>query len=97
MLQVDGHITPTLFSAYLQCLQATKSYRSAFDKLLNDYEAVGEALPHFSRFHSRLGDRVNVQALLSIVYEDMMDFHGRLYTVFRSRCRFLDHNLIRKC
>jgi uncharacterized Zn finger protein len=66
--------------------QLADEYTNVFDKLLDAYRQIAEVMPQFERLQAVFGDQANFQAILGMVYEDILEFHRRAYKFFRRRC-----------
>lgn len=66
-------------------------YTNVFDKLIDAYGQIGEAMPQFDRLQEAFSDDPNFRAVLAMVYSDILEFHRRAYKMFRRRgeCFFL--------
>jgi hypothetical protein len=53
--------------------------------LVDAYGQIAEAMPQFERLQRGFGDQTNFQAILAMVYEDILEFHRRAYKFFRRR------------
>ncbi|PSN61329.1 hypothetical protein BS50DRAFT_534675 [Corynespora cassiicola Philippines] len=51
----------------------------AFEKLIDAYAKIADLLPRFDRLAVALGHDHNFQALLALVYTDILEFHRRAY------------------
>ena len=61
---------------------------AAFEKLIEAYGKIGDMLPRFDRFAAALSHDHNFQALLALVYADILEFHRRAYKFVRRKCKF---------
>lgn len=68
------------------------TYLSAYDKLINAYEEIANALPRFDTLSKTFKERPDFQAVLAGFYCDILDFHRRAYRFFRATAwkRFFD-------
>jgi hypothetical protein len=60
-------------------------YTSIFEKLIDAYSQIAEAMPQFARLQETFGNDQNFQVVLALVYKDILDFHRRAYKFFRRR------------
>jgi len=60
-----------------------------FDKLVDAYSQIAQAMPQFDRLQEAFGDDPNFQVVLGMVYADILEFHRRAYKFFRRRCTFI--------
>ena len=65
--------------------QVTSEYLSAFEKLMNAYASIADALPRFDILESVLKTKIDFQYLLADFYSDILEFHGHAYAFIRSR------------
>ncbi|KAI9803679.1 MAG: hypothetical protein M1833_000591 [Piccolia ochrophora] len=66
-------------------LQLASKNLSIFDKLLDAYARIAEALPRCERLRAAFSDDVQFQDLLGQSYADVLEFHRRAYKIFRRR------------
>lgn len=69
-----------------QCLiatQAVKEQTQALDKLLSSYAQLGNALPRLSALLEAFQDNHAFQQLFVFLYEDIVEFHRRVYKLIR--------------
>ncbi|PVI02267.1 hypothetical protein DM02DRAFT_702449 [Periconia macrospinosa] len=66
-------------------LQITSDHLGAFEKLIEAYGKIGDALPRFDRLSAVLKDDHNFQAVLALMYADVLEFHRRAYKFVRRR------------
>lgn len=67
----------------LIAIQAVKEQTRALDKLLSSYAQLGNALPRLSALREALWDNHSVQQLFVFLYEDIVEFHRRVYKLIR--------------
>lgn len=67
----------------LTAIQAVKEQTQALDKLLSSYAQLGHALPRLSALREALRDSHDVQQLFVFLYEDIIEFHRRVYKLIR--------------
>lgn len=63
--------------------QAVREQTQALDKLLSSYAQLGNALPRLSALREALQDNHAVQQLFVFLYEDIVEFHRRVYKLIR--------------
>lgn len=59
----------------------------AFEKLIDAYGRIADILPRFDRLASALSHDHNFQALLALVYADILEFHRRTYKFVCRKCK----------
>ncbi|KAF8459944.1 hypothetical protein BDZ91DRAFT_785581, partial [Kalaharituber pfeilii] len=59
-------------------LQVTSKYLNCFDIILDEYEHLGECLPQFQQYHSLFLGNSYMRTELGLVYQDILEFHGRV-------------------
>ena len=69
--------------------QISADFISAFEKLIEAYEKIADALPRFDRLGAALKHDHNFQAVLALVYADILEFHRRAYKFVRQKCEFV--------
>ncbi|KAF2678067.1 hypothetical protein K458DRAFT_377432 [Lentithecium fluviatile CBS 122367] len=57
----------------------------AFEKLIEAYGKIADMLPRFDRLATALSHDHNFQALLALVYADILEFHRRAYKFVRRK------------
>lgn len=67
----------------LIALQTVKEQTQALDKLLSSYAQLGNALPRLSALHEGFRDNHAIQQLFVFLYEDIVEFHRRVYKLIR--------------
>ncbi len=65
--------------------QLASEYTEVFEKLINAYQQIGEALPRFDRLQNTFEDNSEFQRVLALVYADILEFNRRAYKFFRRR------------
>ncbi|KAF8444436.1 hypothetical protein BDZ91DRAFT_853780 [Kalaharituber pfeilii] len=58
--------------------QVTGKYLNCFDIILDEYEHLGEGLPQFQQYHSLFLGNSYMRTVLGLVYQDILEFHGRV-------------------
>jgi len=66
--------------------QVTVDSLVAFEKLIEAYGKIADMLPRFDRLATALSHDHNFQALLALVYADILEFHRRAYKFVRRKC-----------
>ncbi|ORY00158.1 hypothetical protein BCR34DRAFT_606363 [Clohesyomyces aquaticus] len=66
-------------------LQISSDFQNAFEKLIEAYGKIADALPRFDRLDAALKHDHNFQAVLALVYTDILDFHRRAYKFVRMK------------
>lgn len=75
--------------ALLICLtQVTSDHLSAFEKLIEAYGKIADALPRFDRLGAALKDDHDFQAVVALMYADIIEFHRRAYRFIRRKCKW---------
>ncbi|KAK7723014.1 Transcription initiation factor TFIID subunit 12 [Diaporthe eres] len=72
---------------------AIKEQTRALDLILDAYAQIGNALPRLSALQDSLKDNHDFQLLFTFLYEDITEFHRRVYRIIRKRGMFLWVNL----
>lgn len=67
--------------------QIGQGHISALEKLIDAYAMIGEAMPRFDKLSAAFKDDKEFQQMMSLFYEDILDFHRRAYKFFRQRGR----------
>lgn len=67
--------------------QLADEYTNVFDNLVDAYQQIAEAMPQFERLQAAFRDQPNLQAILAMIYEDILEFPRRAYKFFRRRCK----------
>jgi hypothetical protein len=67
--------------------QISSDHLDAFEKLIEAYGKIADALPRFDRLSAALKDH-NFQAVLALMYADILEFHRRAYKFVRRRCKY---------
>ena len=65
--------------------QIGQGHISALEKLVDAYAMIGEAMPRFDKLSAAFKDDREVQQVMSLFYEDILEFHRRAYKFFRQR------------
>jgi hypothetical protein len=65
--------------------QLASGYQNIFEKLLQAYARIAEALPQFDRFRTSFKGNAAFEAVLAMVFSDIAEFHRRAYKFFRRR------------
>jgi len=60
---------------------------NAFEKLIEAYGKIADALPRFDRLSAALKDDHDFQVVVALMYADIMEFHRRAYKFVRRRCK----------
>jgi hypothetical protein len=68
--------------------QISSDHLNAFEKLIEAYGKIADALPRFDRLSAALKDDHNFQAVVALMYANVLEFHRRAYKFVRKRCRF---------
>ncbi|KAF8244003.1 hypothetical protein K440DRAFT_589065 [Wilcoxina mikolae CBS 423.85] len=66
-------------------LQLSSKFIESFDRLLDACQRIGENLPRFTRFTSIFSYSEQIQNVISLLYEDILDFYRRTLKFFRRR------------
>lgn len=53
--------------------------------MVDAYNKIYEAMPQFAKLHETFGNDESFQVVLSLVYQDILEFHRRAYKFFRRR------------
>lgn len=67
----------------LIAIQAVKEHTQALDKLLSSYAQLGNALPRLSALRDGFQDNYAIRQLFAFLYEDIVEFHRRVYKLIR--------------
>jgi hypothetical protein len=89
--QVDAHGTSNSNVGSVVCsltFQISVDSLGAFEKLIEAYGKLADMLPRFDRLGTALSHDHNFQALLALVYTDILEFHRRAYKFVRRKCMF---------
>ncbi|KAH9216233.1 hypothetical protein DL95DRAFT_522785 [Leptodontidium sp. 2 PMI_412] len=70
---------------YLPWIWLADEYTNVFDNLVDAYQQIAEAMPQFERLQAAFRDQPNLQAILAMIYEDILEFPRRAYKFFRRR------------
>jgi hypothetical protein len=65
--------------------QLSSGYINIFDKLVDAYGRIADAMPHIDRLESAFNDDARFRMVLAMVYADIVEFHRRAYKFFRRR------------
>jgi len=76
---------PWIWAPIKLMLQLADEYTSIFDKLIDAYIQIGEAMRWFDRLETTFGSDSNFKSVLGMIYEDILEFHRRAYKFFRKR------------
>ncbi|KAH6702884.1 hypothetical protein BKA61DRAFT_619706 [Leptodontidium sp. MPI-SDFR-AT-0119] len=57
------------------CLMVASSWADCFDLILDAYKKLAENLPLFSEYQSLFGSNSQMAPLLTLIYEDILEFH----------------------
>ena len=76
--------------AFLMNMKIAYQYNSVFDKLLNAYTQIGEALPRFGKY-MEVFQQPGFRQVLSLIYTDIIEFHRRAYQILIRRGRSCLH------
>ncbi|KAH8587407.1 hypothetical protein B0O99DRAFT_733524 [Bisporella sp. PMI_857] len=76
---------PWIWAPIKLMLQLASEYNDIFDKLLDAYCQIAEAMPQFDRLQVSFCNDASFQAVLAMVYTDILEFHQRAYKFFRRR------------
>jgi len=79
--------------AWLHCIifsdltrnQVSGGFIESFEKLLDAFQKIGENLPRFSRYASIFCFSERIQHVISLMYEDILDFYRRTLKLFRRK------------
>ncbi|KAF8545104.1 hypothetical protein BDD12DRAFT_977275 [Trichophaea hybrida] len=63
----------------------SSKFIESFDRLLDACQRIGENLPRFTRFASIFSYSEQIQNVISLLYEDILDFYRRTLKFFRRR------------
>ncbi|KAJ4304939.1 hypothetical protein N0V90_000467 [Kalmusia sp. IMI 367209] len=66
-------------------LTITTDSLGAFEKLIDAYGKIADMLPRFDRLAAALSHDHNFQAVLALVYVDVLEFHRRAYKFVRRK------------
>ncbi|KIW69456.1 hypothetical protein PV04_05333 [Phialophora macrospora] len=69
-------------------LQLATQHLSSFDKLMDAYVKIADALPRFDRYSAAFPEK-DFQNVLAFVYTDIIEFHRRAYKFFRRKAWIL--------
>jgi hypothetical protein len=58
---------------------------TAFDRLLEAYRDIANALPRFDKLQHTFGQNEDFKKCLGLVYADILEFHQTAYKIFRRR------------
>lgn len=83
MLQVSCRIREE--TTILIDSQLASGYTNVFDRLLDAYVRIAEVMPQFDRLRDGFENEPSFQAILALVYADILEFHRRAYKLFRRR------------
>lgn len=76
---------PWVWAPIKLMLQLAAGYTPVFDTMVDAYNKIYEAMPQFAKLHETFGNDESFQVVLSLVYQDMLEFHRRAYKFFRRR------------
>ncbi len=73
------------FGELTQAQQVAHEHLSAFEKLIDAYALIGEAMPRFDRFVATFKEHADFQIVVSTFYADILEFHRCAYKYVRRR------------
>ena len=63
-------------------VQISSDFIDAFEKLINAYSEIAEALPRFGVLADAMLGNTDFQTVLALYYCDILNFHQRAYRLF---------------
>ncbi|KAH7336622.1 hypothetical protein BKA65DRAFT_37368 [Rhexocercosporidium sp. MPI-PUGE-AT-0058] len=57
------------------CIMIASSWADSFDMILDAYQQLAENLPLFADYQSLFGSDPRMRSILSLIYEDILEFH----------------------
>lgn len=60
-----------------------------FEKLIEAYGRIADVLPRFDRLTKVFSHGRNIEAVLALVYADILEFHRHTYKFLCRKCEFL--------
>lgn len=66
-------------------MQLASGHINIFDKLVDAYAQIAEAMPQLDRLRKAFSDDDRFRMVLAMVYADILEFHQRAYKFFRRR------------
>lgn len=69
----------------------SSDHLSAFEKLIDAYGKIADVLPRFDRLNAALKNDHNFQAVVALMYADVLEFHRRAYKFIRRRGKYNTH------
>lgn len=77
--------TVSTYITGLSKIQLSSSVSTIFDKLIDAYAKLAEAMPPTDRLQSAINDDASFRIVLALIYVDILEFHRRAYNFFRRR------------
>lgn len=65
--------------------QVASSYAEAFNELLDVYQTIGQDMPLLLQYQSVFQDNPHMVRVLTLMYEDILEFHRRALKYFQQR------------
>ena len=65
-------------------VQIASQYTSVFERILDAYAKIGEALPRFDRYQ-KIFQQPDFKHVLALIYADILEFHRRAYKILTRR------------
>jgi hypothetical protein len=66
-------------------VQLSSSVATIYDKLIDAYARIADAMPQIDRLQSAFNDDASFRMVLAMLYADILEFHRRAYKFFRRR------------
>lgn len=66
-------------------IQVANTYIKSLDKILDAFQRIGENLPRFENYAKIFYDNQQMQKVISLMYEDILNFHRFTLKFFRKR------------
>jgi hypothetical protein len=67
--------------------QAACTFSEAFDVLIDAYQRIGELIPLLSQYESLFQNHPQMSRVLSLMYEDILEFHWKAMQHFKQRSK----------
>ena len=68
--------------------QVASSYAEAFNELLDVYQTIGQDMPLLLQYQFIFQDNPHMVRVLTLMYEDILEFHRRALKYFQQRSLF---------
>ena len=78
---------PHKIAILIYLTKITSDHLGAFEKLIEAYGKIADALPRFDRLGAALKDDHDFQAVVALMYADILEFHRRAYKFIRRKCK----------